>query len=94
MGGEHDLRKHHQSAGLLIRVLLRPAPLSPDPLLTEEQLEEVIGECSGRERPWPFKTGAIRVASTESVGTNEGDDFLVIESINFQESGDPRLMSN
>ena len=39
----HDSREHHQSAGFLVGILLRSVPLSPDPLLIAEQLEEVIG---------------------------------------------------
>jgi hypothetical protein len=83
--GGHDIRKHHQCAGFLVNVLVRPLPLFPDPLLTEEQLEIVIGQRGGREGPWPLKTGAIRVASTESVSTGERDDFLVIESRGFSQ---------
>jgi hypothetical protein len=78
--GKYNLREHHQCAGFLVNILVRPLPLFPDPLLTEEQLEVVIGHSGGREGPWSFKTRAIRVASTESVSTGEGDDFLVIES--------------
>lgn len=75
-----DLRKHHQRASFLIGKLLRAIPLSPDPLLTEEQFEIVIGYRGGREGPWPFETGAIRVAATKGVRTRKGNDFLVIES--------------
>ena len=74
------LRKHHQSASFLVGVLLRPVPFSPDPLLIAEQLEVVIGERGRRKGPWSFETRAIRMASTESVGTGESDNFLVIES--------------
>jgi hypothetical protein len=75
-----DLRKHHQRASFLVGKLFWAIPLSPDPLLTEEQLEEVIGHRGGREGPWTFETGTIRMAATEGVGTREGNNFLVIES--------------
>jgi hypothetical protein len=74
------LRKHHQSASFLVGKLLRPVPFSPDPLLIVEQLVVVIGERGRREGPWSFETRAIWMTSTESVGTGEGDNFLVIES--------------
>jgi hypothetical protein len=31
--GGRDIREHHQTSGLLVGILLRPVPLSPDPLL-------------------------------------------------------------
>jgi hypothetical protein len=77
---KNDLRKHHQCAGFLVSILFRPIPLFPDPLLIEKQLEVVIGHRGWGEGPWPFKAGAIWMASTESVSTSEGDNFLVIES--------------
>jgi hypothetical protein len=61
--------------------LLRTTPLSPDPLLVEEQLEVVIGDRGGGEGPGSFETRAIRVAAAEGVSTGEGDDFLVVESV-------------
>ncbi len=39
----YDVRKHHQCAGFLVNVLVRPLPLFPDPLLIEKQLEIVVG---------------------------------------------------
>ena len=45
--GEYNLRQHHQCAGFLVNILVRPLPLFPDPLLTEEQLEVVIGHRRG-----------------------------------------------
>lgn len=77
---KNDLRKHHQSAGFLVSILFRPIPLFPDPLLIEEQLIVVIGHRGWGEGPWPFIAAAIRMASTKSVSTSEGDDFLVIKS--------------
>jgi hypothetical protein len=82
---QDDLRKHHQIASFLIGKLLRAIPLSPYPLLIKEQLEVVIGHRSGREGPWTFETGAIRVAATKGVGAGESNNFLVIES------GEPRI---
>lgn len=90
---KNDLRKHHQCAGFLVSILLRPIPLFPDPLLIEEQLVVVIGHRDWGEGPWPFKSGAIRMTSTESVSTREGDDFLVIES-NSPESGHSGLINS
>lgn len=78
---ERDIREHHQCSGLLVGKLLRPVPLSPDPLLAEEQLEVVIGDRRGGEGPRPLETRAILVAAAEGMSTGEGDDFLVIESV-------------
>ena len=44
---EYNLRQHHQCASFLVNILVRPLPLFPDPLLTEEQLEVVIGHRRG-----------------------------------------------
>jgi hypothetical protein len=75
-----NLRKHHQVASFLVSKLLGATPLSPDPLLTEEQPEKVVAYSGRREGPWSFKTGAIGMAATERVGAREGNYFLVIES--------------
>lgn len=82
--GGRDIREHHQSSGLLVGILLRPAPLSPDPLLAEEKLVVVIGDRRGGEGPRALETRAIRVAAAEGMSTGEGDDFLVVESVKLK----------
>ncbi len=79
-----DVREHHQSSSLLVGKLLRAVPLFPDPLLVEEQLVVVISDRGGGEGPWPFETRTIRVAAAEGMSTGEGDDFLVVESVELK----------
>lgn len=65
----HICRQHHQCLGFGVLVLLWALPLSPTPLLFQEQLVVVVGQCDRTECPWTFEARAIRMAATESVST-------------------------
>lgn len=60
--------------------LLRTVPLLPVPLLIQQKLIVVVGDNSWGESPRTIETTAISVATTKSMSTTQGYDFLVIES--------------
>jgi len=65
---------------LSVSYLLRTIPLLPVPLLVQEQLVVLVCHNSGGESPWAIKTTAISVATTKSMSTAQGNNFLVIEA--------------
>lgn len=60
--------------------LLGTVPLLPVPLLVHEELEELVGQDSGRECPWALEATSVTVASSEGVSTAQGNDLLVVEA--------------
>ncbi|KAI6760215.1 hypothetical protein HG531_013416 [Fusarium graminearum] len=72
--------KHHERLGGLVLVLSRAVPLLPLPLLFNEEAEVVVGQDSGGESPRATVAGTVGVTSAQSVGTREGNDFLIVET--------------
>lgn len=60
--------------------LLGAVPLAPTPLLIKEQLVVLVGHNSGGEGPRALETAAVGVAASESVGTTQGHNLLVVET--------------
>ena len=60
--------------------LLRSIPLSPVPLFVQQELVVFVGDDGGGESPRTFEARAIGVAPSESVGTAQSDNLLVIEA--------------
>lgn len=60
--------------------LLRAIPLLPLPLLVQKELVVIIGHNSWRECPRTIETATIGMATTESMGTGQSNNFLVIEA--------------
>lgn len=80
LGHSHVGGQHHQRLGLLILELLGAIPLALNPLAVQKLSVEVVGEDSGRGGPGAVETRAVLVAASESVGTEKGDNLLIVEA--------------
>ena len=71
---------HHQSAGGLIRELLRTVPLLLIPALLEQQPVELIGEDGRAEIPRPVESRPVSVRAAQRMGAHQSHNLLVVEA--------------
>jgi hypothetical protein len=64
----------------VIAYLLGTIPLLPLPGLLQQEAVVVVGEDGWRKGPRAIEAGSVRVATTQSVGTGQSDDFLIVET--------------